>query len=506
MLEVELKLAVEGSFAPAFAPERAGVAGIEELAPLDLRATYYDTPDLRLARSGITLRHRTGEADRAAWTLKLPEPTRKMHPNAAPDPSSRSEVEFDGPGNVIPDGAEDLVAAFVRTAALTPVARLRTRRRRWSLRDREGEEVAELVDDRVSVLQRGRVVERFREIEIEAKGLDRPGIERIARVLRENGAGKAPQVPKLVRALGRRATGPPEVVAPERLSPADPAAEAVRAAIARGAERIMLNDPRARLGEVEPLHQMRVGARRLRSDLKTFRPLIGREWADELREELKWLGQVLGNVRDLDVMIGRLHVRAGDLEQNLGLLFDVLEARREEARATLLGAVRTARYLDLLDRLVEAAASPMLTRAADAPARDALPPLVERSWQRLREKAEKLDSDSADADYHRVRVLAKQARYGAEAVGPALGTKRNKQAKKFAARAADVQDVLGDLQDSVVARETINEVASAHPEAGAFNLAAGRLFERELQGRLGNRERFPAAWRRLDRKKRLNWM
>src|SRR5436190_8496631 len=134
MLEVELKLAVEGSFAPTLAPERAGVAGVEELAPLDLRATYYDTPDLRLARSGITLRHRTGEADKPAWTLKLPKSAR--------DSSSRNEIEFDGPGNVIPDGAEELIEAFVRNASLTPVARLRTRRRRWSLRDQKGAELA----------------------------------------------------------------------------------------------------------------------------------------------------------------------------------------------------------------------------------------------------------------------------------------------------------------------------------------------------------------------------
>jgi CHAD domain-containing protein len=502
MLEVELKLAVEGSFAPALAPERAGVAGIEELTPLDLRATYYDTPDLRLARSGITLRHRTGEADRAPWTLKLPDSAS----NSARDSSSRSEIEFQGPGNVIPDGAEDLLTAFVRTSALTPVARLRTRRRRWSLRDREGAEVAELVDDRVSVLQRGRVVERFREIEIEGKGLDREGVERIARVLQENGAGEAPQVPKLVRALGRRATAPPEVAAPERLPPSGDAGEAVRAAIGRSVARIMLNDPETRLGEVEPLHQMRVGARRLRSDLRTFRPLIDREWADGLREELQSLGRVLGDVRDLDVMIGRLREDARDLEPDLGPLFDALEARREQARAALLGALRTARYLELLDRLVEAATSPALTDAADAPAGTALPALARRSWKKLRKEARSLQDDSPDERYHRVRVLAKRARYGAEAVGPALDEKRSRRARKFAKRAADLQDVLGEVQDSVVARETIHEVARGHPEAGAFNLAAGRLTERELQGRLGNRGRFPSTWSRLDRKKHSSWM
>src|SRR3954447_24991097 len=390
MLEAEVKLAVEGSFAPRLAPERAGIAGIEELSPLDLRATYYDTPDLRLARLGVTLRHRTGEGGKAAWTLKLPD--------APGDSTSRDEIEFEGPGNVVPDEAEDLVAAFVRTTALTPVARLRTRRRRWMLRGEDGEEVAEVVDDRVSVLQRGRVVERFREVEIEGRGITPKSVRRIARAIADENAAEAPQVPKLVRALGSMASAPPEVVSRASLSPSDPAANTVRAPIARGLQRIMLNDPRVRLGEVEPLHQMRVGARRLRSDLRTFRPLIDRHWADGLREELRWLGQVLGEVRDLDVLIERLHESAEGLEEGLGPLFEALEQRRREARNSLLGALRTARYVELLDRLVEAVESPELTPAADAPAGEALPPLVQRSWKKLRKKGRKLGPKSADED------------------------------------------------------------------------------------------------------------
>jgi inorganic triphosphatase YgiF len=501
MLEIEVKLAVEGPFAPRLEPERAGVAGIEELAPLDLRATYYDTPDLRLARSGITLRHRTGEANGPAWTLKLPDAQR-----AARDSTSRDEVELDGPGNAVPDRAEDLVAAFVRTTALTPVARLRTRRRRWSLRNGEGEEVAEIVDDRVSVLQRGRVVERFREIEIEGKGLDRKGVERVARLLTEHGAAEAPQVPKLVRALGSMATAPPEVSPPARLSRSDPAGAAVAASIARGVERIMLNDPRVRLGEVEPLHQMRVGARRLRSDLRTFRPLVDRDWAEGLRAELRWLGSVLGDVRDMDVMIERLREESGDLEPDLGMLFGALAERREAAHQKLMGALRSARYVELLDRLVEAADNPMLTAAADSRSADALPPLVRRSWRKLRKAARRLDARSPDEDYHRVRVLTKRARYGAEAVAPALGKKAGKRADRFAGRAADLQDELGQLQDSVVARRTIHEVARDHPRAGAFNFAAGRLVERESHAGQRHRKEFPSVWKRLDHKKNLSWM
>ena len=84
--------------AHARARSAADVAGIEELAPLDLRATYYDTPDLRLARNGVTLRHRTGEGERPA----LDAEAARSAPAIA---DGRDELDFDGPGATVPDGA-----------------------------------------------------------------------------------------------------------------------------------------------------------------------------------------------------------------------------------------------------------------------------------------------------------------------------------------------------------------------------------------------------------------
>ena len=214
------------------------------------------------------------------------------------------------------------------------MARLRTQRRRWLLRDADGGELAELVDDRVSVMERGRVAERFRELEIEGRGVGRRALERIAGVLTSNGAAPAEQTPKLVRALGERAEAPPDVAAAEAPRPRDPAAHAVRAAIAAGVRRMILNDPRTRLGEVEPLHQMRVGTRRLRSDLRTFRPLLDRDWAESLRAELKWLGGSLGAVRDLDVLLERLRREGEDL---------VAAPRRRCSRSSSAAATKRAR-------------------------------------------------------------------------------------------------------------------------------------------------------------------
>jgi CHAD domain-containing protein len=471
---------------------------MEELPSLDLRATYYDTPDLRLARNGVTLRNRTGDEGESGWTVKLP-----VGDGIA---EGRDEVSFGEGGRTVPPAAADLVKAFVRSSSLAPVARLRTRRRRWRLHGAGGAEIAELVDDRVSVLHRGRVADRFREVEIEGRGIDREALERIAGIVARDGVAPAEQIPKLVRALGNRATAPPDVAAPGGLRPRDPAGDAVRAAIARGVRRIVLNDARTRLGEVEPLHQMRVGTRRLRSDLRTFHDLLDEEWTNELRDELRWLGGALGAVRDLDVMLEQLREDGADLEPHLDGLFETLEARREVARERLLAVLRGPRYVRLLDRLVEAAARPPLTAAAERPGGKALPPLARRAWKRLARAGRALNDSSPDEDYHEVRKRAKRARYAAEAVAPALGPRRERRAKRFANRAAGVQDVLGALQDCVVAQDTIEQFVSERPREGRTDFAAGRLLEREHAGRARARKKFAGSWRKLDRKQRRSWM
>src|SRR5438067_6725189 len=124
MRELELKLSVDDPFVtPALRPDGVDLAGMEELPSLDLRATYYDTRDLRLARNGVSLRYRTGDPEQSGWSLKLPL--------ADEDATARDELHFSGAVGKIPAAARDLVTAFARSSPLEPVARLRTRRQRW---------------------------------------------------------------------------------------------------------------------------------------------------------------------------------------------------------------------------------------------------------------------------------------------------------------------------------------------------------------------------------------
>src|SRR5206468_9356694 len=109
------------SAAPSFQmPVFAGSDGavVEAREPERLHVAFFDTDDLRLARWGASLRHLTGRG----WTLELPVTSGRA-------PFTRDEYAFPGGATTPPTGALDVVRAFVRTASLKPVARLRTVRR-----------------------------------------------------------------------------------------------------------------------------------------------------------------------------------------------------------------------------------------------------------------------------------------------------------------------------------------------------------------------------------------
>jgi inorganic triphosphatase YgiF len=487
--ERELKLAVTESFMlPDLTDDGLGVLEVRELPELDLRSTYHDTADLRLARSGVTLRYRTGDDSGPTWTLKLRVEGR--------DGTERDEHSFPGSPGEVPADALRLVAAIARHEPLVPVASLHTRRQRWLLLADGEAPLAELADDEVSVLDGDRVLSRFRELELESRGPELKQLRPVAARLRRAGAVLAEPVPKAIRAMGPRADAQPDVT-PLTARPGDPAADAVKAALASGTLRLIENDPATRLGDEEGLHQMRVSTRRLRSDLRTFAALLDQAWADGLSEELRWLGGLLGSVRDLDVQIAGLETMAADLAPALAPLFSRLRDRRDAARAELLAAIESERYVDLLDRLVQAQRDPLLSPLAEMPATEVLPRLLEDPWRKLERRANALTPDDPDVSYHAVRIRAKRARYAAEAIAPAVNG--SKRVETLAGRAADLQELLGRMQDAVLAEQELLRVMGQVPRDAKFGFAAGRLIERERGAIAEARAAFPDTWKRTRR-------
>jgi inorganic triphosphatase YgiF len=513
-VERERKFSVHGLFRlPDLAAADIGVSAVNDAPPVRLRATYFDTDDLRLARDGITLRRREGGPDEG-WHLKLPvtgagRGTREeLHLPLAAAASDAGRV---------PAELADLVTAYVRNAELAPVATLVTERTARLLEDADGRTLAELVDDTVSVVggeepaDGERVVARFRELELELRDATADEAEAIAAALVAAGAEEGEFVPKAVRALGPQASADSDVPAPEPVDVADPAHKAVRAHLATNTRALRLQDVRVRRDLYDSVHQMRVAARRLRSGLRSFAPLVERDWSRQVREELRWVAGALGTYRDREVLLARFEhdldtIAAGwpdlDVSGARRLVERRLRAEMAESRTAALAEMRSERYRTVLDDLVDAASRPRTTRAGEKACADALPPLVEQAWRRLRKEGNRLHLDDPNETWHAARITAKRARYTAEACVPVFGT----PAKNFARQLERVTELLGEHQDAAVAADTVRSLVGERYVGGTAGFVFGLLHEHERAAIRSARLEFMQVWPQVSDGKWRRWL
>jgi CHAD domain-containing protein len=486
-VEQEIKL---GAWPGFTLPDLTGVAPgitVAEEPTLELDAVYVDTTDLRLVRRGVSLRRRTGEGA-TRWTLKLPADT------DSGIVLSRREFDVETDATEVPDELSELIVGWVRRTPLVPVTTIRTTRRRHLLRADDGVPLVELADDEVSVIEADEhVAARFREVEAELlPGASPDLLTLVAAALEAAGAGAPDRTTKVVRALGPRALAPPDL-ATDDVEEGASVAEVLVTALTASARQVVDHDHVVRLDDdLEGVHKARVGTRRLRSDLKAFAPSFDEPWATDLRGELKWWAQQLGHVRDTDVLLERLwdavEALPDDDRPSGALVVERLAAERRHQVAALHTAMRSERYLELLERLVDAVAHPCLAKEARRPAVEVLPARVRRRWKALRKAVRDLGDHPTDDALHAVRILAKRARYATDTVAPVVGD----DARRLSEALADLQDELGELHDTAVAiawlRGQTNELTH-HQAMVSGQLIAG---QRQRAGEL--RSSWSATW------------
>ena len=221
-------------------------------------------------------------------------------------------------------------------------------------------------------------------------------------------------------------------------------------------------------------------------------------WTDPLRDELKWLGGLLGDVRDADVLRELLAQRLSEFpastRQDATALFHHLDHERGEQIATLQRALDSHRYLALLDNLVVTAWEPPLDRVHLDPGvgnRRAVERLTRKPWKRLRRAVDALTDEPSDPELHEIRKRAKQAGYVYEATAPIIG----KAAGRLAKELAGLQDVLGAHQDAVVATDWLYQTAVQIGDART-GYAAGRLAQIFDDERRALRTEWRRQWKR----------
>jgi CHAD domain-containing protein len=401
-LEQEVKLEVPPGWS---VPDLTGVIPGAQAGPaeaLSLEATYYDTPDLRLARHRLTLRFRqetelptTGGRKpgpaRGEWTLKLPEPgdgtvlarqELTWPPEGTEEPGSRGPASKARPRRATAGGAGADVAApplhpgpaaLVRGIALghqlVPIAYLATVRQRTVVSTSDGRHLAEVDFDTVAgrrlLVPNGAPSEvtRFEEVEVElAPGSAVEVLEAVVGRLRSAGAKRSNSVSKLKTVLGDMPAGDGAHAHPAKR----PAvlAEAMQEQARACLDQLLEHDVALRLDkpDMEHVHKARVAVRRFRTVLRSFYSylyavgdgptnVVG-NWLGSATAELRWLGQVLGQARDTDVRslaIEQQCLRLPDCDTE-GCVQLVSAARADQliAHTELLEALESDRYLGAL--------------------------------------------------------------------------------------------------------------------------------------------------------------
>jgi CHAD domain-containing protein len=422
--------------------------------------SYVDTEDWRIGQAGYVLRVRR-RSGRLETTLK---------DLAAADKGLRRRLEVTQP--LPAAGLEALdrtgevgwrVGALSGTRPLRQVLEVRTRRRPFNL-EMHGERVGELaLDDTVIAIGQERRRLRLTRVEVEVLPAWVEAMQPLVEQLRRECGLQPATLSKFeagLMAAGLAIPGPPEL-GPTDVTPECSLGELAYRVLRRDALAMLAQVPGTRLGEdVEALHQMRVATRRMRAGLDMFAEVLPVR-ARHLHAELGWLAGLLGEVRDLDVQIGRFEEwneeMTGEHREALDELAELLVAQRGRARAALLEAFDSKRYERLVSGLLSTLSQTPSSRfsAARTAAVVAMPGIVVERQRAAAKAARRATHSGAATDYHRLRIRCKRLRYSLEfAAGLYDG-----ELKAFVRQMARLQDTLGAMQDAEVASSRLEAIA-----------------------------------------------
>jgi CHAD domain-containing protein len=211
-------------------------------------------------------------------------------------------------------------------------------------------------------------------------------------------------------------------------------------------------------------------------------------------------------VRDTDVLqAGLEHAWSRAHSTPLpGFVAATLTAQRRETVAALDEALHSARLETMMALLGAGCDRPPLAAATD-PDRLAWPAArgaVRASLRRIARHVKRTTGPASDAELHELRKRAKRARYALELVAPIAPKKR---AKRLAAKVADLQSVLGDQHDAVMAVAWL-ERRRADTE-GIDQAAALDELHRAVQAEATpNRNKWRRRWRAAQHHRDVAWL
>ncbi len=466
-------------------------------APETEATTYLDTFDWRVHAEGASLAL-SSRGGRLVWSAADTEETLTATLRGG-------ELAF--VGDVAPGPLRERMDALLDVRRLFPIAEVERRTRLVDLTDREGKTVVRLAI-------RERSMRRPENGTAAGAWTDAPGLL-VLRGLRgyEDAFGQAERLLRFGLELEEQEGGEfqealrtlalvPRRWKPVRLTPAEPTDRAVRRVLSGFLDAIEANLPGTVADlDTEFLHDLRVAVRRSRAVLDELAKALPRAIVDHYGKELRWLGNVTGPVRDLDVFgleVDR-YAKLVDARprRDLRPFLAALTRRREEARRRLVGELESERCRTFLanwrEELTAEPDGARTTDAGRAPIGAVASRHLRRRLDKVLKRGREVTPDSDPAELHGLRIRTKKLRYVLEVFRDLYD---RKAAKPILQDLKRMQTVLGEVNDLSVHAAYVEEVgrgeASALPPETL--LAMGRLAARleEHRGEVGQRffERF----------------
>lgn len=434
----------------------------------ELRAEYFDTPAFDLTRAGWSLRRRSGGHD-AGWHLKSPL-------------SADVRIEQGLPlSPTLPPEFRALAKPLLGSRPLLSVAFISTIRDESDLLGADGHERAKVASDLVTATV-GSTTSTWREVEVElAHGEPLSTLEAIEDELLVTGYIRSHYRSKIAQSLAEVASSPAPAL--------DRQAAAGRVILAYAGKQVgTLQNLQADVLVDAPdaVHKSRVATRRLRSLLKTYRPLFDAERAAMLEEELRWYGEILGAPRDAEVLKEHLLQAVAELASDevhgpvIEHLTERLDSRHADAHRQLVETMGEERYDALTWQLIALLVDEPFTDDGRRRAEEVVGPLVREAVERTRRRFDRaLAKPQKLVRWHEARKAAKAVRYCLEALNGAFG----EDAKTAATRWTAVTEALGAAQDTVISWDALDEAAAVASLAGEPTDTYRRLQERQLEKR-----------------------
>jgi triphosphatase len=455
--EIELKLDVEPQdlervLAHPLLDAGSGDAGRN----LTLHTTYFDTPDHALRRAGVSLRIRRN-GTRSIQTIKAA-------PSAPTIAMARgeweNEVDGDHPDFTI--AAETALKPFMELRdAIHPVFFIRTERTLHELA--YGKSRIEVAADR-SRIEGSEHTLSFSELELELKGGDAADLFGLALRLSTAAPLRLSFMTKAERGYDAGTAELPKKVkaVPITLRRRMTAAEAFQAIGASCLQHLMANEVIVRRArEADAVHQMRVALRRLRAAITLFKAVVVDDQRDRIRVELKWMANVLGEARDLDVYIAKVLEPAQAEHDEDGSYADLLaesRERRHRAYDTVQETITSARFVNgVLEAAAWIQAGLWLESDHKAARRRRNQRIValaeeelERRWKKILKRGRNL-AELDPEERHQVRIEIKKLRYGTEFFESLFkGGSARKRRRAALSALESLQETLGELNDIAV--------------------------------------------------------